>query len=472
MLKRIFGTPAILLIAAASAGAQTAAETQNILNRLDRLESENRRLSEEITELKNELAAARANAETQTANQPAVAAVPNSAGAASQVAGGEIQKPSVSERLDVEETRTAELDQKKVESSQKMPVQLTGMLLFNAFSNGASSGTNLVDPVVASSTAGQHLTGATFRQTVLGLRFFGPQLPGGGKVSGSVYMDFFGGTIQPNNNLFRLRLATINLAWKNTTLTVGQDKPIIAPRDPTSLAQVAVSPLTGAGNLWQWQPQARIEQRFTLGDSSEIRAQAGIFESNEPANSVPAEYSSTLGVWRPAYEARVLYAYSHGNRRFEIAPGYHAGSSRVAGQSVESRAVSLDGLVRPWSRVEFTGAWFRGKNLAGLGTLRQGFTILPSDAVIPVHIDGGWGQMTITASSRWSFHFFGGVENDRGLDLSGNGITRNFVYGGNAMWKLAPNVMASLELTQARTTYLISGTRLNNHYDLALGYFF
>jgi len=280
VLKRIFGTPAILLLAAASAGAQTAAETQKILDRLDHLESENRRLSEEITELKNELATARAKTETETPNQSAVAAVPNSAGAASQVPGGEIQKPSISERLDVEETRTAELDQKKVESSQKMPVQLTGMLLFNAFSNGASSGTNLVDPVVASSTAGQHLTGATFRQSVLGLRFFGPQLPGGGKVSGSVYMDFFGGTIQPNNNLFRLRLATINLAWKNTTLTVGQDKPIIAPRDPTSLAQVAVSPLTGAGNLWQWQPQARIEQRFTLSESSEINAQAGVYESN------------------------------------------------------------------------------------------------------------------------------------------------------------------------------------------------
>lgn len=437
----------IILLVAASASAQTAAETQKILDRLDRLESENRRLSEEITALRNELAQAQSKADPPP-------------------------KPDASERLDADENRIAELDQKKVESSQKMPVQLTGMLLFNAFANGANSGTTLNDPVVASSTAGERLTGATFRQTVLGLRFFGPELPGGGKVSGSVYMDFFSGSTQPGNNIFRLRLATIDLAWKNTTISVGQDKPIIAPREPTSLAQVGVSPLTGAGNLWQWQPQARIEQRFTLSDSSEIRAQAGVFESNESANTVPAEYSTTLGTWRPAYEERIQYGYSHGNKRFEIAPGYHASSSRVAGLSVPSRAVSLDGLVRPWSRVEFTGAWFYGKNLAGLGNLRQGFTILPSDIVVPVHSDGGWGQMTITATRRWSFHLFGGVENDRGIDLSGNGITRNFLYGGNAMWKLAPNVMASLEMTQVRTAYLLSGTRLNNHYDLALGYFF
>ena len=49
------------------------------------------------------------------------------------------------------------------------------------------------------------------------------------------------------NQLFRLRLATVDFAWKNTTFTVGQDKPLMAPREPDSLAQVGVSPLTGAG---------------------------------------------------------------------------------------------------------------------------------------------------------------------------------------------------------------------------------
>ncbi|HWD99074.1 MAG TPA: hypothetical protein VG345_08560, partial [Bryobacteraceae bacterium] len=444
MLTKIRRTSAALLFAAASVSAQTAAETQSIVDRLDRLESENRRLSEEITALRSELARARAvqavQSQTEASPNPLPAAVPQPPAAASHDVTGKTvdistQDASLAERLGVQETRTAELDQKKVESSQKMPLQVTGMLLFNAFHNGEYSGSNLTDPVVASSTQGQRLSGATLRQTVLGLRFFGPQLPGGGTVSGSVYMDFSGGSLQPNNNLFRLRIATLDLAWKNTTISVGQDKPIIAPREPTSLAEVSVSPLTGAGNLWQWQPQARIEQRFALSDSSEIRAQAGVFESNEPANNVPAEYSTTVGVWRPAYEARVQYGYSHGTRRFEIAPGVHASSSRVAGQSVASRAVSLDWLVRPWSRVEFTGAWFAGKDLAGLGTLRQGFTVLPSDVAIPVHSEGGWSQLTITATSRWSFHLFGGVENDRGRDLIGNGISRNFAYGGNTMWK-------------------------------------
>jgi hypothetical protein len=427
-----------MLLGTVALGAQTTEEARKILDRLDRLETENKRLADEIAALRKDLAEAR----------PA------------------------GDRLDVQEARTAELDQKKVESAQKQPVQLTGMLLFNAFRNGANAGTAFSDPIDAGATAGSRTTGATLRQTVLGLKFFGPELPGGGQASGAVYMDFFSGSLVPGNNLFHLRLATLDLKWKNTTVTVGQDKPIVAPREPTSLAQVGVSPLSGAGNLWQWQPQARVEQRFSVGERSEIRAQGGVFESYEQANSVPAPFAGTLGLWRPAYEARVEYGYSAGDARFEIASGYHDGASRVAGQSASSRAVSLDGLARANSWLEFTGAWFRGQNLAGLGTLRQGFTILPSGAVVPVHATGGWGQATLTATPRWSFHIFGGEEADRGRDLGGNGITGNFVYGGNTMWRLAPNVIASFELSQARTVYLLSGQRLNNHYDLALAYLF
>jgi uncharacterized protein (UPF0335 family) len=426
-----------LLLAASACSAQSA----EILQRLDRLEAENKRLSDEIAELRKELASS-------------------------------AQAAPLEERVAVQETRTTELDQKKVQASQKMPIEITGMLLFNAFRNGANAGTAFSDPTTASATPGLRSTGATLRQTVLGLRFFGPDLPGGGKVSGSVDMDFFSGSLQPSNNVFHLRVATIDLAWKDTTITVGQDKPIVAPREPVSLAQVGVSPLTGAGNLWQWQPQARIEQRFRLSERSEIRAQAGVFESYESANTVPAPYTNTLGIWRPAYEARLEYAYSVGGARFEIAPGFHDGASRVAGQSVASRAFTIDGLAQLNSRISFDGAWFTGENLAGLGTLRQGFTILPSGAAIPVHLYGGWVQATYNATARWSFHLFAGDEDDRASDLIGNGIGGNFVYGGNSMWQLAPNVLASFEFSQARTDYLLSGTRLNNHYDLALAYRF
>jgi hypothetical protein len=56
--------------------------------------------------------------------------------------------------------------------------------------------------------------------------------------------------------------------------------------------------------------------------------------------------------------------------------------------------------------------------------------------------------------------------------VAAGGVNRNFVYAGNLIYKLAPNVLASLEASQARTQYLGSLLRLNNHYDLALAYLF
>jgi hypothetical protein len=386
----------------------------------------------------------------------------------------QLAQPSapVAERLDVQEARTEELAQSKVETSQRMPVSLTGMLLFNAFANGRYGG-GLQEPVAAGLNPSARNSGATFRQTVLGLKFDGPQLPGGGKATGSFYMDFWGGTAAAGNNLFRVRLATIDLAWKYTTVTVGQDKPIVAPREPASLAQVGLAPLTGAGNLWNWQPTARIEQRLPFGEDFGLRAQAGVYMTAEayPGTSAAA-FSGTLERARPSYQGRFFLYKGPENRRFEIAPGFSFGQSHVAGASVASKLFTLDWMAKPNRWLDFSGAFFKGDNAAGLGSLRQGFTVLASGAVYPVHVNAGWGQLSFIATPRLSFHLFGGGEFDSGTNFAAAAVSRNLSYAGNAMYKLAPNVLAALEISQLRTTYANAATRLNNHYDLAIAYLF
>src|SRR5205085_7194936 len=117
-------------------------------------------------------------------------------------------------------------------------------------------------------------------------------------------LDLFAGTGVPLNQALRLRVATIDLNWTNTTLSVAHDKPIIAPREPTSLALVGVSPLTAAGNLWFWQPQVRVEQRFHFGDMAGLRAQIGVIQTNEASAIVPSEYLGSLAATRPGLEGR------------------------------------------------------------------------------------------------------------------------------------------------------------------------
>jgi hypothetical protein len=419
-------------------------DLQKILDRLDQLEKQNRELLSEIHELRSEL-------------KPASATAP---------------APDVTERLEVQEARTTELAQAKVEASQKFPVSLTGVLLFNAFANGKYGG-GFEYPFAAAPSPSSAATGATLRQTILGLKFNGPDLPGGGKASGTFYMDFWGGTSSAANNLFRVRTATIDLTWKDTTISVGQDKPIVAPRDPVSLAQVSFAPLSGAGNLWLWQPQARIEQRFSLADDAGVRVQAGVYETSEsyPTNGAPA-FTNTIEKARPAYQGRVEFFKGSEKRRFEIAPGVSLSTGHVAGTSAASHLLTLDWLARPIAAVEFTGALFRGDDAAGLGALRQAFTVLNDGSVLPVHVNGGWGQVAFFVTPRLSFHLFGGEESDHSAGFSAGNITRNLTYAANIMYKLAPNVVAAFEVAQNRTDYVVTGSRLNNHYDLALGYLF
>ncbi len=356
------------------------------------------------------------------------------------------------------------------------------MVLFNAFHNGGFGG-GAQYPLTAQPTTSADTSGASFRQTVIGLKFNGPDLPGGGKSSASAYFDFWGGTATPGNNLFRIRTATIDLTWKNTTITAGQDKPIVAPREPTSLAQVGLAPLSAAGNLWDWQPQLRVEQRFVFGRAAAATetdavetgmcAQAGVYETAESYSAAaPTAYSGTLEHQRPGYEGRLMFYRGSQKRRIEIAPGYHYSNTHVLGQSVESQLTTLDWQVKPSDRIEFTGAFFRGTDDAGLGALRQGFTILANGDAIPVHALGWWSQFALFPASRISFHIYGGEESNRVADLIGNGISRNLVYAGNVVYKFASNVLGSFEVSQTRTNYIQSGQRLNNHYDLALAYLF
>jgi hypothetical protein len=287
-------------------------------------------------------------------------------------------------------------------------------------------------------------------------------------------MDFFGGSSSSLNHLIRLRTGAVRIDWKNTSVMVGQDKPIIAPRDPDSLAQVAISPLTDAGNLWLWQPQVRLEQRLALGDQNGILAQLGVYQTSEPTLASRGGENYTLASSpRPALEGRFEFWHKFNDvARLEIAPGFHLSTTHVDGYSVPSQLFSLDWLIQPWSKIRLTGAFFNGQNDAGLGGLRQGFTFFSPENVVAVRALGGWGQFSYLATRRLTFNFYGGEEDDRAVDLLSGDIHRNFVYAGNAIYRIGPNVLLGLEASQARTFYILQPNRLNNHYDVAVAYLF
>ena len=452
----------LVLLASGLLAFQMAAQTASpdlaqIMQRLDRLEKQNASLAEEVHQLRQELAAAR--------GQPQPPQAPPQAAPA----------PELAEKVAVDESRVEELAESKVEASQRFPIRVTGMALFNAFLNSKGSGGQEYPTFAWPGNLASG--GGSFYQTTIGLDYSGPQIFGGGKVHGSVYMDFAGGSGTPLDLGFRLRTGEIEVDWANQSILAGVESPIFAPRQPASLAQVEFAPLAAAGNLWLWTPQVRFERKIRVTDETGVRAQIGAVQTNE----VTPYQQSALAPEpaRPGLEGRFEFYHSfpatqdsgQDGPRIEIAPGFHTSVTHVAGTSVPSNLFSLDWFTNPVSKLEFTGAFFSGQNVAPVGGL-EGYTILPSYVAIPVHSKGGWSQLTFLATPRLSFHIFSGLENGRAADLAEYAIGRNWLYGANFFYRLAPNVLLGAEVSQARTNYIDSSLRLNNHYDLALAYLF
>jgi len=450
--------------------AQERGDFQQILQRLDQLEQENRKLAEEVHSLRAEIAGGRLPAATPAVPQPSTAAAATPASAPSEPVN--VSSVPLEERVAVLEQRTEEVSQTKVEAAQRMPVTLAGMVLFNGFVNGRASG-GAQDPLTASLADSVARGGASLSQSIVGLRFQGPHILGGGQVRGSIDLDLWGGTSSSLNHLVRLRVAAIHVDWKNTSVMVGQDKPLIAQRDPDSLAQVAFSPLTSAGNLWLWQPQARFEQRFAMGEHAGLRAQASLYQTSEPSGGVIPQYQSTLSTASPALQGRFEFWDQFASEgRMEIAPGFHVSDTHVGGVSIPSRLFTIDWMLQPLPKWRFTGTYFHGRNAAGVGGLRQGFHFTDENEFTAVRTSGGWGQVSFLATKRLTFNAYSGLESDNAADLLAGQISRNFVYAVNSQYRLGPNILVGLEASQVRTAYTGGRSRLLNHYDLALAYLF
>lgn len=428
------------LVWAAPLEAQSAGDLQTILERVERLEAQNRALAAELEAVREELAAVRSAREEAA--------------------------PTVEERLAVQESRIAEQAQTKVEAASRFPVRLTGMALFNAWTGSGRS----LEAIYASGE--RRASGATLSQSTIGLDFNGPRTLWNARVSGSLRMDFYGETGGAYSyNTVRLRTATIGLDWATRSVLAGLSTPIVAPREPESLAHVAVPLLSGAGNLWSWLPQVRFQQELHLGEQSGARFQFGVVQTREVAAVGPA--GAYYEGARPGFQARVEL-FGGTSRRIEIAPGFHRSVSHVAAAAVPSQVVTLDWLVRLHPALEFTGAAFTGRNVAPLGTgpLRQGAVAPAARQAHAVASNGGWGQLTYHATPRLWFNVFTGQQDDRNRDLAPGGIGKNLAYGANLFFRLAPNVLASLEASQTRARYIGGNLLLSNRCDLALAYLF
>ncbi|MFL6352184.1 MAG: hypothetical protein ACJ74Z_10085 [Bryobacteraceae bacterium] len=434
---------------------------RRILDRLDALERQNQALLNEVHMLREEMKGSR----NATVSQSEALSQTD----ATSQTGAVAQKQTLEERLEVSEQRIKEQAQTKVESSQRFPVTLNGMLLFDAF---LSSRQPVLYGQADGSTEYGSNGGATLRQSIIGLDFRGPHLPGNGRVHGSLSMDFFAQN-STNDNIFRIRTGVLSMDWTRRSLVVGQDKSLIAPLQPTSFARVGIPPLSGAGNLWLWRPQIRYEERIPISTNNQAILQLGLVQTDETYSVAYLPTDVPLETSRPAIQARAEFRHQwQDESRFAVGLGFHSSQSHILGRSINSRVASGDILFKPLRQFEFTGTLFHGQNFANIGGGPPGITITDQYVPIPIHGTGGWVQLAFPVTNRLTFDVYGGRQLNDAQDLVSPAILRTFTYAGNVLYHLSPNVILGMEASQERLEYLNLHQRLTNRYDASVAYLF
>jgi hypothetical protein len=423
----------ILFAAQVTAAAQQPLTLQHVLDRLDALEKQNQALLEEIKELR-----------------------------------AAVQSQDTNDRITRSEDRLAEQAQTKVGTAQHLPVTVKGMILFDA-SQVQGTANNNFQQAYGSYGEGAPGGAATLRQSILGLTMQGPAIAGGGHFNGNISMDFY----SPSNSdyAFRIRTGEVSFDWANRSVTVGQDKPVIAPMQPTSFAHLGIPALTGAGNLWLWRPQLKYEERHAFTSNTGMVFDGALFSTAESATTVPS-LPSAVATGGPALQARVGLTHNWTDQtRFAIGMGAHEGRSYLAGQSLPSRLISSDFLFKPLHWLEVTGTIFKGENFANLGGLPVSIAATGT-TLIPVKGTAGWMQLALPVTKRLTFDAYGGRQVNATRYLDPHQIAGTFVYAGNILYRVGPNVVLGFEAGRENIVYANHTLILANRYDATLAYLF
>ena len=488
---------------------QLRTQVQLLTTQLNELRAEQRRTGEEARELRRELRlspprqASQASSSYGSWPSSSTAEAPSSLSPGSSVSTPFTQEQTGADRIakleeDVQFTDAKINDQyqTKVESGSKYRLRLSGMVLLNMFSNRG-----IVDnqdfPTLAADASPLDSAGSfggSFRQSQIGLQVFGPDI-GGAHTSAEVNFDFAGGFPDTPNGasfgLVRLRTGAIRLDWANTSLVAGQDHLFFAPLAPTSLASVATPPLAYAGNLWGWLPQVRIEHRVHFSDSSNLVFQGGILDSF--SGDLPFSSSYRYPTWgeesgQPAYAARIAWTRRiFGQDLTAGFGGYYGRQYWGFGRNVDGWAGTTD-LTLPLGKLfEFTGEFYRGRALGGIGggidqtVLQTGSLMDPATAVRGLNSMGGWTQLKVKPKPKFEINGAFGQDNPFASQINlfpqnssfyDSLVERNRSAFGNFIYQPRSDVLFSVEYRRIRTFYFGGEAHAASHVNASLGYVF
>jgi len=374
---------------------------------------------------------------------------------------------SLSDAMQHLQQQLAEQAQSKVGSRLRNKVEISGLILINGFYNGAKMNAADVPGWVSRNqdTTGlpNAALGGLMRQTRLGVTVSGVRAAGA-DLGADLQLDFFSGFPVTGDDRFftppRIRTANVRLDWPHFGLLLGQEAPLVSQQNPVSFAQIGWPGFWGAGNLWEWIPQARAT--YEMGTAVRVGLQAAALDpiqtKDEPfATPIGADAGEKSG--RPSVEGRVYVDWGDDESESVIGVGVHRGWLATTGAAtLTSQAVTADFRIVLWGTVALAGEAFSGQALAGLGDggIDQNFGPLGQ----PIRTRGGWAQVNVRLVSGWEFGGGYGMDDPDDTDLLQTGATlpagarlKNVVFQGHLHWRPGGGLLVGAEVWRFQTTY-------------------
>ena len=473
--------------------SQAMAKTQAELEQSQRKLEE---MQKELSELQRQLANAQAGSSPESASTSSTP----SQGSPEDLAAA-VQE--IRERQAMAESQIATHEQTKVETDSRYSLKVTGLVLMNGFVN-----TSAVDmpatPTVAKPGGGS--AGASVRQTVIGFDAAGPHLLGADSFA-DLRVDFADNSAlygaqsaspvysSSNSSYLRLRTLHAGLAWTRTQALFALDRPLLSPDTPTSLTAVAEPALAWSGNLWTWNPQAILSHNFGRPGNANLQVQAAYIDAQDapitaiaPSQAMIPPTSAEL-TSLPGVEARVaLLGSGRDDERNQIGVGgYFARHQTSINRSFDSWAATLDVRRRLFAGLQFSGSFYRGLGLGGLGGgAYKDFVYKPNPntggyffrALDDV---GGWAQLKERVNERLEFNGAYGMDNVfsaqmRRYYVAGGttyqNLTINRTFTGNVIYTPSAYLLFSLEYRHLLSSPITDVSAQSNIIGMGAGFKF
>jgi hypothetical protein len=362
-----------------------------------------------------------------------------------------------------------------VPAANRPALSLYGYVKADVFRDSATTSHQEI-PFWADAVDGGGELDFTARQTRIGLKVDAPGTFAGGKLGGTVELDFYGFIPTPGNvagnHAYQLRSRLAYLQWTSPDweFLAGKTHEAYIIEFPDTVNFTAYNL---QGQLGLRRMQLQLTRKLNFGSGRELRTTLAV---GEPLGGI---HGGDLDLDRiddgtrsqfPELAMRSVFSAPMGGRRASLGVAGFYARERVWGQTIPAEAIILGGSLPIGPYLTLKGSIWTGSNLDGAwGGIGQGINASTRRGI---DASGGWVQLKYQPDSKLWFNLGYSTDDPQDGDLNIGQRSKNTTYLINGYYQVFAPLRVGLEYLQMQTDFLGRESRENERWMSSVIYSF